>query len=242
MLNVESIHTYYGDNHIHRGISLAVGKSEVVALLGRNGAGKTTAIRSVMGLTPPRAGAITFLGHAIHRLPPYRIARLGIGLVPQGGRVFTDLTVLENLRIASRRNRDGWTIDRVFELFPRLKERASLRGHSLSGGEQQMLAIARALVSNPVLLLMDEPSQGLGPAIIRELGETIGKLKHAGLSILLVEQNYSLALSHADRVYVLNRGQIVFQGAPAELDADAEVKRRFLGVYGGTRLPASQHA
>ena len=228
MLEVDSIHTYYGESHVLHGVSLRVAPGEAVALLGRNGAGKTTAIRSIVGFTPPRAGRVVFEGQAIERWPAYRIARRGLALVPQGRRIFAPLSVRENLLLGARS--EGWTLERVFELFPRLRERQAQLGGTLSGGEQQMLAIARALLTNGRLLLLDEPSEGLAPLIVREIGTILTALKAERLSLLLVEQNYHLALRVADRVYVMNKGQIVYQGTPAGLEADEEVKRRYLGV------------
>ena len=228
MLEVDSIHTYYGESHVLHGVSLRVAPGEAVALLGRNGAGKTTAIRSIVGFTPPRAGRVVFEGQAIERWPAYRIARRGLALVPQGRRIFAPLSVRENLLLGARS--EGWTLERVFELFPRLRERQAQLGGTLSGGEQQMLAIARALLTNGRLLLLDEPSEGLAPLIVREIGTILTALKAERLSLLLVEQNYHLALRVADRVYVMNKGQIVYQGTPAGLEADPEVKRRYLGV------------
>jgi branched-chain amino acid transport system ATP-binding protein len=228
VLEVDGIHTYYGESHVLHGVSLRVAPGEAVALLGRNGAGKTTAIRSIVGFTPPRAGRVLFEGQAIERWPAYRIARRGLALVPQGRRIFAPLSVRENLRLGARS--EGWTLERVFELFPRLRERQAQLGGTLSGGEQQMLAIARALLTNGRLLLLDEPSEGLAPLIVREIGTILTALKAERLSLLLVEQNYHLALRVADRVYVMNKGQIVYQGTPAGLEADEEVKRRYLGV------------
>ena len=228
MLEVDSIHTYYGESHVLHGVSLRVAPGEAVALLGRNGAGKTTAIRSIVGFTPPRAGRVVFEGQAIERWPAYRIARRGLALVPQGRRIFAPLSVRENLLLGARS--EGWTLERVFELFPRLRERQAQLGGTLSGGEQQMLAIARALLTNGRLLLLDEPSEGLAPLIVREIGTTLQALKAQRLALLLVEQNYHLALRVADRVYVMNKGQIVYEGTPAGLEVDEEVKRRYLGV------------
>jgi branched-chain amino acid transport system ATP-binding protein len=228
VLEVDGIHTYYGESHVLHGVSLRVAPGEAVALLGRNGAGKTTAIRSIVGFTPPRAGRVVFEGQAIERWPAYRIARRGLALVPQGRRIFAPLSVRENLLLGARSA--GWTLERVFDLFPRLRERQAQLGGTLSGGEQQMLAIARALLTNGRLLLLDEPSEGLAPVIVREIGATLQALKAQRLSLLLVEQNYHLALRVADRVYVMNKGQIVYQGTPAGLEADEEVKRRYLGV------------
>jgi len=202
-----------------------------VALLGRNGVGKTTLIRSIVGFTPPREGTVTFEGRAIHRVAPYRIARAGIGLVPQGRRIFSPLSVGENLEIGARAGAaTGWTRERVHEIFPRLAERAEQGGGTLSGGEQQMLAIGRALMTNPRLLVLDEPSEGLAPRIVHEIGRVLLQLKTQGLSVLLVEQNVPLALRVADRVYVMSKGQIVYEGTPAALDAAEEIKRRYLGV------------
>jgi len=228
MLDVDGVHTYYGDSHVLHGVSLRVEAGEAVALLGRNGAGKTTMIRSIVGFTPPREGRIVFDGEAIDSWPAYRIARRGLALVPQGRRIFAPLSVRENLLLGARA--DGWTLERIFELFPRLRERQEQAGGTLSGGEQQMLAIGRALLTNGAMLLLDEPSEGLSPLLVREIGRVVAGLKGARLSILLVEQNYHLALQVADRVYVMNKGQIVYEGTPARLEADEEVKRRYLGV------------
>ena len=228
LLRVADIHTYYGESHILHGISLRVGAGEAVALLGRNGAGKTTMIRSIVGFTPPRRGCVIFDGNEIHRWPAYRIARRGLALVPQGRRIFAPLTVQENLLLGARAG--GWTLRCVFDLFPRLRERAGQSGGTLSGGEQQMLAIGRALLTNGRLLLLDEPSEGLAPLIVHEIGRILQGLKGERLSILLVEQNYHLALHVADRVYVMSKGQIVYEGTPAELQAAEDVKRRYLGV------------
>ncbi|MDQ7842642.1 MAG: ABC transporter ATP-binding protein [Armatimonadota bacterium] len=232
VLDVEEIHTYYGDSHILRGVSLRVGAGQAVVLLGRNGMGKTTLIRSIIGFTPPRRGRLIFKGREITGLKPYRIAALGVGLVPQGRRIFPSLTVVENLLVARRPGRHDscWTLDRVFDLFPRLRERSGHRGDKLSGGEQQMLAIARALLTNPELLLMDEPSEGLAPVIVAELGEAVRRLKAEGLSMLLVEQHLHLAVRYADAAYVLSKGQVVFEGAPSALMVAEDVKRRYLGL------------
>jgi branched-chain amino acid transport system ATP-binding protein len=228
MLEVDGVHTYYGESHILHGVSLRVASGEVVALLGRNGAGKTTLIRSIVGFTPARQGRILLDGRPVHAWPPYRVARAGVALVPQGRRIFAPLSVRENLLLGARA--DGWTLPRVFDLFPRLSERSEQPGGTLSGGEQQMLAIGRALLTNGRLLLLDEPSEGLAPIIVREIGEVVKRLKGERLSILLVEQNYHLALDVADRVYVMNRGQIVYEGTPASLEAREDIKRRYLGV------------
>jgi branched-chain amino acid transport system ATP-binding protein len=228
-LEVEGVHTYYGDSHVLQGLSLRVDPGEVLAILGRNGMGKTTLIRTIVGFTPPRAGHVRYKDTELTRLPSFRMVELGMALVPQGRRVFPSLSVRENLEVA-RRGNGRWSLDQVYALFPRLRERAANRANKLSGGEQQMLAIGRALMSNPDLLLMDEPTEGLAPLLVREVGRVIAELKRSGLSILLVEQNLALALSVADRVHVLSRGQIVHTGTPAELMGNDEVKTRYLGV------------
>ncbi|HEV8530648.1 MAG TPA: ABC transporter ATP-binding protein [Methylomirabilota bacterium] len=228
MLEVESIQTYYGESHVLRGVSVRVAPGEAVALLGRNGAGKTTLIRSVAGMTPPRDGRVVFDGEAVERWPAYRIARRGLALVPQGRRIFAPLSVRENLLLGARPGE--WRLDKVYDLFPWLRKREEQSGGTLSGGEQQMLAIGRALMTNGRMLVLDEPSEGLAPLIVREIGRVVQGLKGERLSILLVEQNYHLALRVADRVYVMSKGQIVWEGTPAGLEADEEIKRRFLGV------------
>jgi branched-chain amino acid transport system ATP-binding protein len=227
-LSVEGIHTYYGDSHILHGVSLGVAAGEAVAILGRNGAGKTTTIRSIVGFTPPRAGRIVLDGEGIHDWPPYRIARRGVALVPQGRRIFAPLSVKENLLVGARAA--GFTLERIFALFPRLAERQGQLAGTLSGGEQQMLALGRALLTNGSMLLLDEPSEGLAPIVVREIGRILERLKGERLSILLVEQNYHLALQVADRVYVMSKGQIVYEGRPDGLERDEAVKRRYLGV------------
>jgi branched-chain amino acid transport system ATP-binding protein len=229
VLEVAGVHTYYGDSHVLHGVSLTVADGEVLTILGRNGMGKTTLIRSIIGFTAPRQGTVRLKGEDVAGWPPYRLVERGVALVPQGRRVFPSLTVHENLDIA-RRGNGRWTLERVYELFPRLRERTGNRANKLSGGEQQMLAIGRALMSNPELLLMDEPTEGLAPLLVREVGRVIRELKREGLSILLVEQNLPLALGVADRVHILSRGQIVYAGAPAALAADDDVKSRYLGV------------
>ena len=230
MLELADVHTYYGESHVLQGITLGVGPSEVVTILGRNGMGKTTLMRSVIGFTPPRRGRVSFKGDDVTRWPSFRLVARGMALVPQGRRVFPSLTVKENLDVARHGRSGRWTLARVLELFPRLGERARNRANNLSGGEQQMLAIGRALMTNPDLLLMDEPTEGLAPLLVREVGRVLGELKREGLSILLVEQNLSLALSVADRVHILSRGQIVHSSGPAELQANEAVKSRYLGV------------
>ncbi len=228
MLEVDAIHTFYGESHVLDGASLEVSRGEVVALLGRNGAGKTTLVRSIIGFERPRRGRIAWEGAAIQGQPPYAIARRGVGLVPQGRRLFAPLSVAENLVFGARPG--PWTADRVYALFPRLRERAEQGAMTLSGGEQQMLAIGRALLTNPRLLLLDEPSEGLAPLIVQELGRVLAALKGEGLAMLVVEQNLPLALRVADRVYVLSRGRVVYHGSPGELAMDEDVKRRYLGI------------
>ena len=231
MLKIIDIHTYYGDSYVLQGISLEVAKGTVVALLGRNGVGKTTLIRSIVGFTPARRGQILFNDKDITRVPSYKIVRLQMGLVPQGRRIFPTLTVKENLAIASRSSSaQAWDFEKVFALFPRLKERTHHRGNELSGGEQQMLAIARALISNPIFLLMDEPTEGLAPVLVREVGDVILRLKEGGLSIFLVEQNLSFAKKFADYTHVMSKGKIVYSSTPAALWENQEVKEHYLGV------------
>ena len=232
LLVVEDIHTYYGESYILQGLSLRVGPSSVVCVVGRNGMGKTTAMRSIMGFTPARRGKVWFQGEEITGLTAFEIARKGLSLVPQGRRIFPSLTVRENLAIAARdRARKGrWDTGRVLSLFPVLGKRLGNRGNQLSGGEQQMLAIARALISNPELILMDEPSEGLAPMVIQEVGTVIKELRQEGASILLAEQNLPLALDVADYMYVINKGAMVFEGTPAELQARPEIESEFLAV------------
>ncbi len=231
MLELRDVHTYYGDSYVLQGISLAVKDGSVVALLGRNGMGKTTTIRTIIGFNPPRRGTISFKDRIISGLPANQIARMGIGLVPQGRRIFPSLSVTENLTMAARTSRqEGWNLEKVYSLFPILKERGRNKGNLLSGGEQQMLTIARALMTNPDLLLLDEPSEGLAPVIVKEVGRIIGQLKGQGFSILLVEQNLSMALKVADYVYVISKGKIVYESPPADLKANEEIKAKYLGV------------
>ena len=230
MLELKQIHTYYGDSHILQGISLQVDKGKVVGLLGRNGMGKTTLIRSIVGFTPPRQGEVLFKERDITAWSSNRVINFGLGLVPQGRRVFPSLSVFENLTVAARRNGGQWNLERVMELFPRLRERRAIRAGKLSGGEQQMLAIARALMTNPELLLMDEPTEGLAPLLVREIGRIIENLKSQGLSILLVEQNLPLALRLSDEVHVLSRGRIVHSGLPQALWENEEIKSKYLGL------------
>jgi branched-chain amino acid transport system ATP-binding protein len=232
MLKIVDIHTYYGDSYVIQGVSLEVAKGRVVALLGRNGVGKTTLIRSIVGFTPARRGAILFNGQDITRMDSYKIIKRGIGLVPQGRRVFPSLSVQENLAIAERcADAPGaWNFTKIYKLFPRLEERRDQRANTLSGGEQQMLAIARALISNPLFILMDEPTEGLAPVLVREVGDAILKLKQAGLSIFIVEQNLAFARRFADYVHLMSKGQIVYSSTPDNLWEDQEAKHRYLGV------------
>ena len=235
ILELSDVHTYYGDTHVLHGVSLKVEKGARVAILGRNGMGKTTLIRSIIGFTPPRSGAVRFRGREISSAPPYQIAQMGMALVPQGRRIFPSLSVRENLTVAARNtNKRGiWSLEKVHTLFPILKERASLKGNLLSGGEQQMLCIGRALMTNPDLLLMDEPSEGLAPLIIQELGHILKEISESGLSILLVEQHLGLALRIATDVYIINNGIIVFHATPDELRLNEEAKNRYLGITAG---------
>jgi branched-chain amino acid transport system ATP-binding protein len=236
MLEVRDIHTYYGDSHILQGVSLKAERGSVVAVLGRNGMGKTTLIRSIIGWTKPRRGRLWFKGVEVTGLPSYQIVKMGMGIVPQGRRIFPSLNVREHLEIADRSHRASgnsggrWTQPRVFALFPRLQERLRHAGRTLSGGEQQMLASARALVGNPDFLLLDEPTEGLAPLLVRELGRIILQLKEQGLSMLLVEQNLPFALKLADYVYVMSKGQIVHESSPHALAENEEVKARHLGI------------
>ncbi len=233
MLEVEGIHTFYGLSHILFGVSLKVEPGEVVCLLGRNGAGKTTTLKSIIGLTPPKQGSIRFKGEEITGTPPYLLARKGLGYVPDDRRIFADLTVGENLEIAARPVEGrGWVWDRekVYELFPVLKEKESHKGGHLSGGEQKMLAIARALMGNPELLLLDEPTEGLAPLLVRALEEQIRKLKEFGLTVLLAEQNVRSALRLGDRGYIIDNGQIRYEGSIAELRANENVRKKYLLV------------
>jgi branched-chain amino acid transport system ATP-binding protein len=229
ILAVEDIHTYYGDAYVLQGLSLELGEGQILGLLGRNGVGKTTLVNSIVGFNRPRRGRILFKGVDITGFSSFQTIRNGMGLVPQGRRVFASLTVEENLKVA--KTPDGaWTLPRVYELFPRLEERRSQRAKTLSGGEQQMLAIARGLMTNPDCLIMDEPSEGLAPIIIQGLWQAIAKLKAQGLSILLVEQNAALALQLVDYLHVISKGRVVYSGAPQALWADEGVKSRYLGI------------
>jgi branched-chain amino acid transport system ATP-binding protein len=231
-LSVSNIDTFYGDSHVLHGIGFALQPGHLLGLLGRNGAGKTTCMATIMGFLKPRRGSIALSGEEVAGLAPEAIARKGICLVPQGRRVFRSLTVRENLEVARQTRQNGaWTIERVFALFPRLKERHTQVAGSLSGGEQQMLAIGRALMGNPRVLLMDEPSEGLAPQIVAEVGRTIAQLKAEGLSIVLVEQNIKLTLDLADEVVIVNTGRIVFSGTAAEVRTDEKRIAQHLGVF-----------
>jgi branched-chain amino acid transport system ATP-binding protein len=230
MLEVEGVHTFYGLSHILFGVSLRVEPGKVVCLLGRNGAGKTTTLKSIMGLTPPKRGSIRFKEEEITGKEPYLLARKGIGYVPDDRRIFADLTVRENLEIAARKVKEaeGWDMERVYGLFPALKAIESRKGGCLSGGEQKMLAIARALMSNPELLLLDEPTEGLAPTMVHALEEQIGKLRKAGLTVLLAEQNVRSALRLSDHGYIIDNGQIRYQGSVEELRENEEVRKKYL--------------
>jgi branched-chain amino acid transport system ATP-binding protein len=232
VLEVQGVHTYYGESHVLHGVDLSVRRGQLVALLGRNGVGKTTTVRSIVGFSPPRRGSVVFNGTEIAGRSAQRIARMGIALVPQGRRVFGSLTVREHLKIFGAKEREnGWDLDRVVATFPRLGERLKQRAGGLSGGEQQMLAIGRALITNPDLLVMDEITEGLSPVVVQATVGVIRDLKETeGQTILLVEQNLSMALSLADYVYVMNKGAIVFEGPPEELERSSDVYSLYLGV------------
>ncbi len=231
ILEVQDIHTYYGDAYVLQGMSLRLEQGQILGLLGRNGVGKTTLVNSIVGFTPPRRGRIVFKGADIAHSPSFETVRSGMGLVPQGRRVFPTLSVEENLMVAERNpERHGWNLERVYVLFPRLRERRNQRAKTLSGGEQQMLAIGRGLMTNPDCLIMDEPSEGLAPIIIQGLWEAIGKLKEQGLSILLVEQNAALALKLVDYLHVMSKGQVVYSAKPQELWANDDIKSSYLGI------------
>jgi len=234
ILEVEKIHTYYGWGHILFGISLGIDEGEIVCLLGRNGAGKTTTLRSIMGLSHPKSGVIKLRGEDISRQPPYLIARKGLGYIPSGRRLFGDLTVLQNLEVAIKKcHREGmqpWTLEMIYNLFPVLEERQQQRAGSLSGGEQQMLTIARTLMGNPEVMILDEPSSGLSPVIVNTLGKHILSLRSEGISILLAEQNANFAMKISDRAYIIDRGEIRFHGTIAELQENEEITRTHLAI------------
>jgi branched-chain amino acid transport system ATP-binding protein len=230
LLQVERINSFYGDSHILFDVSLEVGRNEVVAVLGRNGAGKTTTMRTIMGVLPARSGSIRYDGKPIESLPPYAIARLGVQLVPEERAIFGQLSVEENLRLAALTAPNAWSLDRLYGFFPSLRSRRHTGGRQLSGGEQQMLAIARALIRDAQLILLDEPFEGLAPLIVRDLVRVSRELAAQGRTIVVVEQNVAAALSFADRVYVLNNGHVVWHGTPDELRADPELMKAHLGV------------
>jgi branched-chain amino acid transport system ATP-binding protein len=249
LLSVQDLHTYYGDSYVLQGISLQVPRGRVVAVLGRNGMGKTTLIRSLFGLTPARQGDIRFMGQSLIGLAPYEVAERGISLVPQGRRIFRHLTVRENLllpvsglargrKAPTDHGRHAWTFDKVLEEFPQLRDRLANGGSELSGGEQQMLAIGRALMSNPELVLMDEPSEGLSPRYVLHVADILRRMRSLGHAILLVEQNLSMALSVADQVLIISSGRLVFNGTPAALQAQPEVLNEHLGVSAGKSMHA----
>ncbi len=232
LLQLDDVNSYYGDSHILHGVSLAVAPGRVLTLLGRNGAGKTTTLKSIIGIVRPRTGRIVFAGNDMTGQSSYRIARSGIGYVPETRGIFPSLSVLENLTLAARRapTANGWTLERVYALFPRLAERRASGGATLSGGEQQMLSMARALLTNPRLLLLDEPTEGLAPLIVAEIEAVLARLKGEGLAILLVEQNLGFALAFADEIAVLGKGQIRWNGTPAEFATAEAVKHSWLGL------------
>jgi branched-chain amino acid transport system ATP-binding protein len=233
MLLVKNLHAYYGRAHILHGVSLEASAGEVVALLGRNGAGKSTVMKSIMGLVPAAEGEVTFDGSRIERLPPYRVARLGLGYVPEDRRIFTDLTVMENLAVGlqpPRRGAPSWTVDKLFALFPNLAAMRERPGGRMSGGEQQMLTIARTLMGNPRCVLLDEPSEGLAPIIVEQMARSIHALKGEGLCVLLSEQNLHFSQAVADRAYIIEKGQIRFGGSMAELASDASLREQYLSV------------
>jgi branched-chain amino acid transport system ATP-binding protein len=228
-LEAEGLHTFYGKSHILHGVSLQAAEGSITTLLGRNGAGKTTTLRSLMGLTPPRQGRIRIFGIETTSWPAFRIAALGVGYVPEGRRVFANLTVEENLKVP-REQQGPWSFERIYRLFPRLAERRMNRGRQLSGGEQEMLAIARALLINPKLLILDEPSQGLAPLVVREVFRIVAEMRREGISVLLVEQNARMSLEIADHAYVLDDGRVVYSGPARELAADSERVKALAGA------------
>jgi branched-chain amino acid transport system ATP-binding protein len=231
LLRVQDVYTAYGLSQVLFGVSLEVSRGECVCLLGRNGVGKTTTMRSIMGLTPPTRGRVEWKGRDVTRRAPYEVAKLGIGFVPEDRRIFADLTVWENLDVATRRiPGGGFTIERVYELFPKLAELRDRQGGFLSGGEQQMLTIARTLMGNPELLLLDEPSEGLAPLVVEHLAEQIGRLKRDGLTILLAEQNVDFSLDLADRVYVLEKGTVRYEGSAQAFRADESIRHQYLAL------------
>jgi branched-chain amino acid transport system ATP-binding protein len=232
ILEVKDIHTYYGTSHVIFGLSLHVAEGELVGLLGRNGAGKTTTLLSIIGVTPPRSGSIKFLGAETRGKAPYTIARLGMGFVPDNRRIFPDLSVLDNLKIAERKQLGAtlWTVERVFGLFPQLRELVKRRGEHLSGGEQQMLAIGRALMGNPQLLLMDEPTSGLSPLLVDALGKQVRRLKDEGVTVLLSEQNAAFTTDLTERTYIIDMGMIRYEGETQDLIENEEIRKKYLMI------------
>jgi len=232
VLQVDQIHVYYGQSYVLQGVSLRVEEGQIVGLLGRNGVGKTTTIRTVVGFMHPRRGRIIFKGHEINKQPAYEIARLGIGLIPQGRRLFRSLSVYEHLALGTHKNQSNqtWDLQRVYDLFPRLEERRDQVAHTLSGGEQSMLSVGRALMMNPSLLVMDEPTEGLAPIVVQQVSSAVASLKAEKQSILLVEQNMGFALDVADIIYVMSKGRIVFSGTPEELKGRIDIESRYLGI------------
>jgi branched-chain amino acid transport system ATP-binding protein len=241
VLEAQGLHTFYGKSHILHDVGLEVREGEIVTLLGRNGAGKTTTLRSLVGLTPPREGSVKIFGKDTTGMPPYRVAALGVGYVPEGRKIFPGLTVEENLKVPLER-KGPWTIPRVYELFPRLAQRKSNKGRQLSGGEQEMLAIARALLLNPELIMLDEPSQGLAPLIVQEVFRVVKAAREQGISVLLVEQNVRAAVEIADRAYVLDNGEVVYSGPAAEFAKDEERVRALAGASAENWDPAATPA
>jgi branched-chain amino acid transport system ATP-binding protein len=233
ILEVRDIHTYYGTSHILQGVSLNIDKGEGVCLLGRNGAGKSTTFKSIVGLLSPKKGSITFKGNEIIRKQPFRIARLGIGYVPEDRRIYPDLTVRENLKVGlktGKNQKDSWTIEKIYDIFPLLKPMENRKGSQMSGGEQQMLTIARSLMGNPELLLLDEPSEGLAPIVVADVGRLIERIREEGVSVLIAEQNSMFSLKLVDRAYVIENGVIEWQGSVNEISEDESLRNRYLSV------------
>jgi branched-chain amino acid transport system ATP-binding protein len=234
LLEVKDLNTYYGASHVLQGISLTLDQGEIVALLGRNGMGKSTALKSIMGLVEPRSGEVIFKGKNIAGYPPYKVARAGIGYVPEERRIFPNLSVLENLSIGVKAEKagkdDGWSLDRIFEHFPLLKERSHSKGSHLSGGEQQMLAIGRTLMGNPELLMVDEPTEGLSPLLVEEVRDMVAEINKVGVSILLVEHNLKVAMSLANRIYLMGKAHLAFTGTVEDLKAQPEIREKYLEV------------
>ena len=230
LLEIKDIHTYYGESYIIQGISLEIKKGHVITLLGRNGAGKSTTLKSVMGLVPPKRGSIKYNGREITGLQAFEIVRLGIGYVPEDRRIFGTLTVLENLQIAIKRKEGYWDLNKIFELFPNLYSRKNNWGNQLSGGEQQMLAIARCLLGNPHVILLDEPSEGLAPVIVKSISETIRDLREENMTVLLVEQNVLMTLELADYHYIIDSGKMLYEGSNDDLKGNEEIQKKYLSI------------